>query len=130
MVNDSCFLRDPLWSWGFSSEASSGKEPAYQFMRLKRHRLDPCVGKIPWRSAQQPTPISLPGESHGQRHLTRLKWLNTAQKCNLTEPYRPYEAMPGQTPPPHPMLQLLSKVHWWASLTAQTVKNPPATQRM
>ena len=25
--------------------------------------------KIPWRRAQQPTPIFLPGESHGQRSL-------------------------------------------------------------
>ena len=27
------------------------------------------VGKIPWRMAWQPTPVSLPGESHGQRSL-------------------------------------------------------------
>ena len=27
------------------------------------------VGKIPWRRAWQPTPIFLPGESHGQRSL-------------------------------------------------------------
>ena len=27
------------------------------------------VGKIPWRTAWQPTPLSLPGESHGQRSL-------------------------------------------------------------
>ena len=26
-------------------------------------------GKIPWRGAWQPTPVSLPGESHGQRSL-------------------------------------------------------------
>ena len=25
------------------------------------------VGKIPWRRARQPTPVFLPGESHGQR---------------------------------------------------------------
>ena len=25
--------------------------------------------KIPWRRAWQPTPVSLPGESHGQRSL-------------------------------------------------------------
>ena len=29
----------------------------------------PWVGKIPWRSAWQPTPVFLPGESHGQRSL-------------------------------------------------------------
>ena len=27
------------------------------------------VGKIPWRRAWQPTPVFLPGESHGQRNL-------------------------------------------------------------
>ena len=32
-------------------------------------QLDPWVGKIPWRRAWQPTPVSLPGESHGQRSL-------------------------------------------------------------
>ena len=26
-------------------------------------------GKIPWRRAWQPTPVFLPGESHGQRSL-------------------------------------------------------------
>ena len=29
----------------------------------------PWVGKVPWRGAWQPTPIFLPGESHGQRSL-------------------------------------------------------------
>ena len=35
----------------------------------RRHRFDPWVGKIPWRRAWQPTPVSLPGEIHGQRSL-------------------------------------------------------------
>ena len=30
---------------------------------------DPWVGKFPWRRAWQPTPVLLPGESHGQRSL-------------------------------------------------------------
>ena len=34
-----------------------------------RDRFNPWVGKIPWRRAWQPTPIFLPGESHGQRSL-------------------------------------------------------------
>ena len=29
----------------------------------------PWVGKMPWRRAWQPTPVVLPGESHGQRSL-------------------------------------------------------------
>ena len=32
-------------------------------------RFDPWVGKIPWRRRWQPTPVFLPGESHGQRNL-------------------------------------------------------------
>ena len=31
--------------------------------------FDPCVRKIPWRRSWQPTPVFLPGESHGQRSL-------------------------------------------------------------
>ena len=31
--------------------------------------FDHWVGKIPWRRAWQPTPVLLPGESHGQRSL-------------------------------------------------------------
>ena len=31
--------------------------------------LMPGVGKIPWRRAWPPTPVFLPGESHGQRSL-------------------------------------------------------------
>ena len=30
---------------------------------LERPGFDPWVGKIPWRSARQPTPVFLPGES-------------------------------------------------------------------
>ena len=45
-----------------------GKEPICQW---RRHRLkfDCWVRTIPWRRAQQPTPVFLPGESHGQRSL-------------------------------------------------------------
>ena len=35
--------------------------------RRQRYGFDPWVGKIPWRRAWQPTPVFLPGESHGQR---------------------------------------------------------------
>ena len=30
---------------------ASDKEPSYQCRRLKRHRFDPWVGKIPWKRA-------------------------------------------------------------------------------
>ena len=35
----------------------------------RRHTFNPRVGKIPGRRKQQPTPVFLPGESHGQRSL-------------------------------------------------------------
>ena len=47
----------------------SGKEPACQCRRCKRCRFNPWVGRTPWRRAWQPTPVSLPGESRGQRSL-------------------------------------------------------------
>ena len=34
-----------------------------------RHEFGPCIRKIPWRRAWQPTPVFLPRESHGQRSL-------------------------------------------------------------
>ena len=34
-----------------------------------RSGFDPWVGKITWRRPWQPTPVFLPGESHGQRSL-------------------------------------------------------------
>ena len=45
---------------------ASGKESACQ---CRRHGFNPWAGKIPWRRAWQPTPVFLPGESHGQRTL-------------------------------------------------------------
>ena len=48
---------------------TSGKEPICQCSRLKRHRFDPWVGKIPWRRGRQLMPVFLPGESHGQKSL-------------------------------------------------------------
>ena len=38
-------------------------------LQFGRHRFNPWVGKIPWRRERQPTPVFLPGESHGQRSL-------------------------------------------------------------
>ena len=47
----------------------SGKESACQCWRSKRCLLDPRIGKIPWSRKWQPTPVFLPGKSHGQRSL-------------------------------------------------------------
>ena len=45
---------------------ANGKETACQ---SRRCGFSPWVGKIPCRREGQPTPVFLPGESHGQRSL-------------------------------------------------------------
>ena len=47
----------------------SGKEPACQYKKHKKRRMDPWVGKTLWRRKWQPTPVCLPGKFHGQRSL-------------------------------------------------------------
>uniref|UniRef100_A0AC11DR17 Intraflagellar transport 80 n=1 Tax=Ovis aries TaxID=9940 RepID=A0AC11DR17_SHEEP len=72
-------------------DGTSGKEPTCQCGRCKRCRLDPWVGKIPWKRTWQPTPLFLPGESNGQRSLagysvksqTGLKQLSTHTNFHL-----------------------------------------------
>ena len=48
---------------------TSGKESACQCRRHKRYSFDPWVGKIPWSRKWPPTPVFLPGKSHGQSSL-------------------------------------------------------------
>ena len=59
--------------WSVCEYASQGflggpavEESACQ---CRRCGFDPWVGKIPWRRKWQPTPVFLPGKSHGQRSL-------------------------------------------------------------
>ena len=54
---------------GFPGGAS-GKESVCQGRRHERCGFDPWVRKIPWRRSWQPTPVFLPGESHGLRSLS------------------------------------------------------------
>ena len=39
------------------------------YLQCRRPGVNPWVGTIPWRREWQPTPVFLPGESHGQRSL-------------------------------------------------------------
>ena len=47
----------------------SGKDSTCQYRRHRRGQFSPWVGRILWRRKWQPTPIFLPGKSHGQRSL-------------------------------------------------------------
>ena len=51
--------------------------------------FDPWVRKIPWRRKWQPTPVLLPGKSHGQRSLVGYspwgrKELDTTERLHFT----------------------------------------------
>ena len=65
-VEEDFALVTQLWA---SPGSASGKETVYQCKRHKRCGFDPWVGKIPCKTEWQPTPVFLPGESHGQRSL-------------------------------------------------------------
>ena len=98
-INLTCSLNGLPW-W------LSGKECTCQCRRPKTCGFDPWVRKIPWRRAQQPTPVFLPGESHGQRSLAgyssygrkgsdmpaatwHAHFLNTNSSENTKEPMKP-----------------------------------------
>ena len=87
-------LKDPQAS-GFPSGPVSGKESSCQCRRPRRRECNPWVRKIPWRRKWQPTPVFLPGESHGQRSLAS---------------YRPWGS------------KELSVIGWWAWLSSFTPK--------
>ena len=69
-----CYVHLPSYL-GFPGGTSS-KEPTCQ---CRRHGLNPWVGKIPWRRAWQPSPVFLPGESHGQRSLVSVHRITRSQ---------------------------------------------------
>ena len=62
----------------------SGERTCLQDRRHQRCGFDSWIGKIPWRRAQQPTPVFLPGESHGERSLAGYSpWSH--KKSNMIE---------------------------------------------
>ena len=70
-----------LISWLFASGGlpwcSDGKSVCLQ---CGRPGFNPWVRKIPWRRKWQPTPVLLPGKSHGQRAWwTAVHWVTKNQ---------------------------------------------------
>ena len=62
------------FSWDLLTLEASQVAPVVKNLPAKVENIrdtgfDPWVEKIPWRWAWQPTPVFLPGESHGQRSL-------------------------------------------------------------
>ena len=59
-----------MWAPSLGPEDPLEKEMTTRSSILaRRPGFDLWVGKIPWRRAWQPTPVVLPGESHGQKSL-------------------------------------------------------------
>ena len=116
-----------------SPVGASSKESTCQCRRQKRLSLHHCVRKIPWCGKWQPTPVFLPGKSHGQRslagygpcghkelattevteHSTRSRYL---QGCFLLE-------IPGENPCPCPFLLLAAIQTPWLVILSPSAKN-------
>ena len=75
-----------------------------QCRRHKRYGFSPWVEKIPWRQKWQPTPVFLPGESHGKgpmwamvhgvaKSQTWLKW-HSVSACTCTHTHTHMHAQP------------------------------------
>ena len=61
--------------------AQRGKNPS----AVQETWVQPWVGKVPWRREWLPTPVFLPGESHGQRSLAGYRsW--GRRESEMTEP--------------------------------------------
>ena len=57
------------FKWIWASLVVQRRRIALQFRNHSRCGFNFWVGNIPWRSLWYPTPVILPGESHGQRSL-------------------------------------------------------------
>ena len=57
------------------------KESICQCRRCRWPRFSPWVRKVPWRRKWQPTPVSLPEKSHGQRSLPGLQKVGRNWVC-------------------------------------------------
>ena len=68
-------------------------------LQCGRPRFDPWIGKMLWRRKWQPTPVFLPGKSHGQRSLAGYSsW--ERKESDMTEQHR---------------FHFLNSLVWWAS---------------
>ena len=85
-----------LSQWGFWG-GTSGKQPACQRRRRKRHGFDPWVSKIPWKRAWQPTSVFLPGESHGQGTLAGCSPLTHKESDTTDVTYTHCLLLPSQS---------------------------------
>ena len=72
-------------AWAKASRWLSGEVSACQCRRCGRLRFDPWVRKMPWRRKWQPTPVFLPGKSHGHRSLVGYSPWGHKKELDMTE---------------------------------------------
>ena len=53
----------------FTQGFPGGSVVSRLWLQCRRHRFNPWIKKIPWRRKWKPTPVFLPGKSHGQKSL-------------------------------------------------------------
>ena len=95
-------------------DSTVSKEPACQCRRHKRCGFNPCIRKIPWSRKWQPTPVFLPGKSHGQTSLEGYSpW--GRKESNMTEHA-------------HTHTFLMPIIIWWDFPRGSLVKNLPEMQ--
>ena len=74
-------------------------------LQCGRSGFNPWVGKIPWRRAWWPTPVLLPGESHGRRSLVGYspwgpkEWDTTEWLSTHGHSHKPRNTKGGQQSP-------------------------------
>ena len=71
------------------SETQNSQFPWWLSLQCGRPRFNPWVGKTSWRRKWQPTPVFLPGKSHGWRILVGYnpwgrKELDTTERLHFT----------------------------------------------
>ena len=74
------FFKTVMYNMGFPGGSVVLKKKS--ICQSRRFRFSPWVGKIPWRTKWQATPIFLPGESLGWRSLAGYN-LWRLKKCRI-----------------------------------------------
>ena len=85
-----------LFFFGWDFRATLVAQMVKNLPACGRPGFDPWVGKIPWRRKWQPTPVFLPGESHGRRSLVGYspwghKESDTTERLHFTSLHSGYQ---------------------------------------
>ena len=79
----------------------------FSFKNTTHWTRNPWVGKFPWRRKMAPTPVFLPGESHGQRSLAGYRPQDRRESGATEAAWHAPQCLPVRlTLPAHPLLSL------------------------